>query len=81
MVSGLMKALRLHPLDDNCFPMDENKKLKTRDYPFEKTWQGMEKVYDSGKTRAIGVSNFSIKTQVHFRTFFPNAADNFGVTL
>ena len=42
--------------------MDENKKLKLTDYPFEKTWAGMEKVYDSGKARAIGVSNFSIKT-------------------
>ena len=48
--------------DDNFFPMDENKKLKLTDYPFEKTWAGMEKVYDSGKARAIGVSNFSIKT-------------------
>ena len=49
-------------LDDNCFPLDENNKLKTREYPFQKTWAAMEKIYKSGKARAIGVSNFSIKT-------------------
>lgn len=48
--------------DDNCFPEDENGQLKLSDYPFEKTWAGMEKVYESGRARAIGVSNFSIKT-------------------
>ena len=44
--------------------MDENGKLIAREYPFEKTWESMEKVHESGKARAIGVSNFSIKTLV-----------------
>lgn len=49
-------------IDDNPFPMDENKQLKTREYRFEDTWAAMEKVYDSGRVKAIGVSNFSVKT-------------------
>lgn len=32
------------------------------DHPnFHDTWAEMEKIYESGRARAIGVSNFSIK--------------------
>ena len=50
--------------DDEGIPLDENGKLRTTDYPFTKTWAGMEKAFKSGKAKAIGVSNFSIKTYV-----------------
>ena len=56
-------------VDDNGIPLDENGKLRTRDYPFQKTWAGMEKVLKSGKAKAIGVSNFSIKTSVDHRVY------------
>ena len=37
--------------------------LQPNEYPtINDTWVGMEKVYASGKARAVGVSNFSIKT-------------------
>ena len=49
-------------LDDNPFPMTPEGQLKTTEYPFEKVWAVMEKVYESGRVKAIGVSNFSIKT-------------------
>lgn len=36
--------------------------IKTRDSPtFNETWAEIEKLYESGKAKAIGVSNFSIK--------------------
>jgi len=31
------------------------------DYPFTKIWADMEKLLDTGKVKAIGISNFSIK--------------------
>nr|AAS46750.1 reductase AKOR1 [Pleurotus djamor] len=34
---------------------------KTTNYPFTKIWADMERLLDTGKVRAIGVSNFSIK--------------------
>ncbi|PSS35483.1 hypothetical protein PHLCEN_2v1638 [Hermanssonia centrifuga] len=36
--------------------------LKITDYPFTKTWAALEKLHESGKAKAIGVSNFSVKT-------------------
>lgn len=29
---------------------------------FPETWAEMEKIYESGRAKAIGVSNFSVKT-------------------
>lgn len=48
----------------------DGKTLKTADgdlTPIDKpnfndTWAEVEKIYESGKAKAIGVSNFSIKT-------------------
>jgi glycerol 2-dehydrogenase (NADP+) len=34
------------------------------EHTFNETWAEMERLYASGKARAIGVSNFSIKTYV-----------------
>lgn len=49
-------------LDNNPVTMDENGNIKIRrDYHFTQTWAAMEKIYVSGKAKAIGVSNFSIK--------------------
>ena len=42
--------------------VDENGDLVCYDTPlFNETWARMEKLYESGKAKAIGVSNFSIK--------------------
>lgn len=53
-------------IDDNPFPLLPDGKLKVTEYPFEKVWAVMEKIYETGKVKAIGVSNFSIKTYVTF---------------
>ncbi|KAJ3556148.1 hypothetical protein NM688_g2181 [Phlebia brevispora] len=53
--------------NDNPFPLTADGKLITAEYPFEKIWAAMEKVYDSGRAKAIGVSNFSIKTLEELR--------------
>ena len=37
---------------------------------FNDAWAEMDKLLDTGKVRAIGVSNFSIKTCVLFPLFF-----------
>ncbi|KDQ49936.1 hypothetical protein JAAARDRAFT_211958 [Jaapia argillacea MUCL 33604] len=48
--------------DDNSEPLDSFGDLKVVPSPtFVEVWQQMEKVYASGKAKAIGVSNFSIK--------------------
>ncbi|GJE84996.1 aldo/keto reductase [Phanerochaete sordida] len=48
--------------NNDPLPKDENGNLKiNHEADFRKTWAAMEKIYQSGKARAIGVSNFSIK--------------------
>lgn len=48
--------------DDNTHPKDANGNLKlNNDYKFTQTWAALEKIYESGRAKAIGVSNFSIK--------------------
>ncbi|KAL7282283.1 hypothetical protein ACG7TL_003753 [Trametes sanguinea] len=43
-------------------PTDEHGDIITTDeWTFNQTWAKMEKLYESGKAKAIGVSNFSIK--------------------
>ena len=47
---------------DNIEPLDKDGQLITYDTPiFNETWARMEKIYESGRAKAIGVSNFSIK--------------------
>jgi len=41
------------------FPKDSNGKNETADISYLSTWKAMEKLIDTGKTKAIGVSNFS----------------------
>ena len=42
--------------------LDENGDLICYDTPiFPESWARMEKIYESGRAKAIGVSNFSIK--------------------
>lgn len=49
--------------DGNPFPRNPDGSLKTVDSPtFQESWAEMEKSLSTGKVRAIGVSNFSIKT-------------------
>ncbi|KIJ60932.1 hypothetical protein HYDPIDRAFT_42997 [Hydnomerulius pinastri MD-312] len=48
---------------NNPGPLDSNGSLKLDETTnFNETWKEMEKVLQTGKVRAIGVSNFSIKT-------------------
>ncbi|KAI0723128.1 Aldo/keto reductase [Earliella scabrosa] len=43
-------------------PLDEHGSLICYDTPiFNETWARMEKLYESGRAKAIGVSNFSVK--------------------
>jgi len=44
-----------------AFPESGNDFIALDDLPISKTWQAMEKCVDAGKTRGIGVSNFSAK--------------------
>lgn len=47
---------------DSIEPLDKDGQLITYDTPlFNETWARMEKIYESGRAKAIGVSNFSIK--------------------
>lgn len=41
------------------FPLDANGVFKLSDTHFIKTWKAMEKLLQTGKTKAIGVSNFN----------------------
>jgi diketogulonate reductase-like aldo/keto reductase len=51
--------------DNNPIPMNPDGSLKTADNPsFKETWAEMEEILANGKVKAIGVSNFSIKTYV-----------------
>jgi len=49
------------PNDGNAFPKD-GKFVASTDYDFTDAWVEMEKIYASGRAKAIGVSNFSVKT-------------------
>lgn len=44
---------------DDFLPFDSNGKMITDLTPFIDTWKAMERLLKTGKTRAIGVSNFS----------------------
>ncbi|KAF8658423.1 hypothetical protein AX16_001974 [Volvariella volvacea WC 439] len=49
--------------EGNWMPRNADGSLKTQSSPtFHDTWRRMEQIYKSGRARAIGVSNFSIKT-------------------
>ena len=43
----------------NMFPKDSSGKTETSDVAYLDTWKAMEKLVKTGKTKAIGVSNFS----------------------
>lgn len=40
-------------------PKDDDGKIETGDTPYLDTWKAMEKLIETGKARAIGISNFS----------------------
>jgi diketogulonate reductase-like aldo/keto reductase len=46
------------PSSEN-FPKDSQGKTKTADIDYVATYKAMEKTLDSGKAKAIGISNFS----------------------
>lgn len=46
---------------DKLFPLDKDGVFRLEDTPATETWKGMEKVLKTGKTKAIGVSNFNIR--------------------
>jgi len=43
----------------DLFPRDASGKVETADIDFVDTWKAMEKLLKTGKTRAIGISNFA----------------------
>ena len=43
------------------FPLDDHGIFRLSDTPFAATWAAMEKLLSTGKTRAIGVSNFNAR--------------------
>lgn len=54
-------SIKYYP--DNDMPKNEAGDLEVVDTPtYHDTWATMEKIYASGKAKAIGVSNFSVKT-------------------
>jgi len=46
---------------DRFFPLDDKGVFKLSDIHFNETWKAMEALLKTGKTRAIGVSNFNIR--------------------
>ena len=44
---------------EDAFPKDENENIVTDDIDYVDTWKAMEAVYQKGKAKAIGISNFS----------------------
>ncbi|KAG9246328.1 aldehyde reductase-like protein [Calycina marina] len=44
---------------DSTFPKDKEGKTLTSDVSYVETWKALEKALETGKTKAIGVSNFS----------------------
>lgn len=46
-------------------------------YPgyFEQTWRQMEKIYKSGKIRAIGVANYDVR---HFEQLMSSGVEEIG---
>jgi diketogulonate reductase-like aldo/keto reductase len=60
-----ISVLNEHSTDGYDAPTDfgEFLKVKTVESPtFNETWAELERLHASGRARAIGVSNFSIKT-------------------
>ena len=68
------RIIQLTPLcntDGSPLPKNPDGTYKTTDkVNFNDAWAEMEKLLDTGKVRAIGVSNFSIKTYVLLPLFF-----------
>lgn len=46
---------------DRFFPLDDNGVFKLADISIVDTWKAMEALLKTGKTRAIGVSNFNVR--------------------
>lgn len=44
---------------DNMFPKSKDGKVETSSVSYVDTWKAMEKLIKTGKTKAIGISNFS----------------------
>lgn len=44
---------------DKMMPKDGNGKMQTGDSDYVDTYKAMEKCFESGKAKAIGISNFS----------------------
>ena len=56
--------------EGNRKPQDSNGDLiRDQTVTFNDVWAEMEKIFATGKTRAIGVSNFSIMTYVVYPFF------------
>lgn len=50
---------------DNKFPKTKDGKNEAADISYVETWKAMEKLVKTGKTKAIGVSNFSKAEMEH----------------
>ena len=60
-VVDVLTTCRAFSSEGRFFPLDSEGVFKLSPIPFTETWKAMEELLKTGKTRAIGVSNFNIR--------------------
>lgn len=76
MVQDATNRVLIPCSEGNDYPKDADGVVKTvESFTFNESWAEIEKLLDTGKIRAIGVSNFSIKTYFAFSNIYIRLAD------